>query len=167
MGGAERGKRSRFDHFLLDGDTAALSGEERRGWALFSGPKAGCAGCHELQEPAAWNAGIAALTDGRAHNLGVGFSHGLMSDPGRYEVTNDPRDWGAFVTPSLRSVALTPPYMHDGSLHTLSEVIDFYQRGGNRNPHLDMVMRPSIMERAGTRRPARLSESTLGHPAAE
>jgi len=67
---------------------------------------------------------------------------GVMADPGRYEVTKDPEDWGAFITPSLRMVRHTAPYMHDGSLHTLDAVLEFYNRGGNKNPNLDVVMRP-------------------------
>jgi len=134
--------RSRFDHFLVGGVTDSLTVAERRGWALFTSPRFGCAGCHEVVEPSAWNAGVAALTDNRPHNLGVGYDMGVMADPGRYEVTKDPEDWGAFITPSLRMVRHTAPYMHDGSLHTLDAVLEFYNRGGNKNPNLDVVMRP-------------------------
>lgn len=65
-----------------------------------------------------------------------------MADEGRYLVTGEPRHIGAFKTPSLRNVALTPPYMHDGSIATLEAVVDFYARGGTFNPWLDPTIRP-------------------------
>jgi cytochrome c peroxidase len=63
-------------------------------------------------------------------------------DLGRYEVTLDPADRWKYRTPTLRNVALTAPYMHDGSEATLRDVIEFYDRGGNANPYLDGGMRP-------------------------
>jgi cytochrome c peroxidase len=61
---------------------------------------------------------------------------------GRWIVTREPKDIGAFKTPGLRNVALTAPYMHDGSLKTLEEVMEFYNKGGEPNPNLDGGMRP-------------------------
>ena len=58
------------------------------------------------------------------------FEQSVPADLGRFEVTQDPADRWAFKTPSLRNVARTPPYMHDGSLPTLAAVVDFYERGG-------------------------------------
>ena len=64
------------------------------------------------------------------------------ADVGRYEVTQDPRDRWKYNTPSLRNIALTAPYMHNGSLNSLREVIDFYDRGGVPNENLDPLIRP-------------------------
>src|SRR5262249_11754594 len=85
---------------------------------------------------------IAIFSDQRFHNLGVGYVNGRMRDTGRFEVTRDPEDWGKFKTPSLRNVAMTPPYMHDGSISTLEDVVDFYNRGGIPNPNLSPGIRP-------------------------
>jgi cytochrome c peroxidase len=67
--------------------------------------------------------------------------NGAPTDLGRYEVTHTDRDRGAFKTPSLRNIAETAPYMHDGSLDTLVQVIDFHAAGGNVNPWLDSKIR--------------------------
>jgi cytochrome c peroxidase len=67
---------------------------------------------------------------------------GDLRDDGRFEVTRQPKDRWAYKTPSLRNVALTAPYMHDGSLATLSEVIEFYDRGGIDNPGKDPLVQP-------------------------
>ena len=129
---------SRFDRYYLESDSTALSPSEKRGWALFRSNKAGCAGCHiPFPDP---ETGIILFEDIRFHNLGVGYNDGRMEDVGRYGVTRRPGHWGSFRTPSLRNVALTSPYMHDGSLATLEEVVDFYAKGGIRNPNLDPVI---------------------------
>lgn len=116
---------SPYDRYL-QGDRNALTTEQRLGLRLFRG-KAGCAVCHLGPN----------LTDERFHNTGVGWP----GDEGRYAVTKSEPDRGAFKTPSLREVARTPPYMHDGSRKTLEEVIDFYNQGGNPNPALDPEIR--------------------------
>ena len=78
------------------------------------------------------------FTDGKFHNLGDGLgSDGELTDLGRYTQTHADADRGAFRTPSLRNVAKTAPYMHDGSKKTLKEVVDFYVGGGSSNPQLD------------------------------
>ena len=82
------------------------------------------------------------LTDERFHNTGVAFRDGQFLDPGRFAVTQQSADRGAFKTPTLREVARTAPYMHDGSLATLEDVVEYYDRGGNGNPGLDAVLRP-------------------------
>jgi cytochrome c peroxidase len=83
------------------------------------------------------------FSDGKFHNLGVGMnSEGELTDPGRYEHTRRESDRGAFRTPTLRNIAKTAPYMHDGSLKTLRAVVDFYTGGGNSNPWLDRDMKP-------------------------
>ena len=61
---------------------------------------------------------------------------------GRFAVTKDPRDWGAFKTPTLREIEHTAPYMHDGSLKTLEEVVEFYDKGGDPNKNLDENIKP-------------------------
>jgi cytochrome c peroxidase len=117
-----------IDRFIA-GDTKAISAAAQRGWELFNG-KARCNTCHG-------HVGAFPLfTDEQYHNLGVG------SDPGRFTVTKQPKDTGAFKTPQLRNVAKTAPYMHDGSEATLAAVIELYDRGGNPNPNLDGGMRP-------------------------
>ncbi len=88
------------------------------------------------------------LTDERFHNTGVAFRDGDLLDPGRFGVvTRQPADRGAFKTPTLREVARTAPYMHDGSLATLEEVVDYYDRGGNANPGLESMLRPIGLSR--------------------
>lgn len=95
-----------------------------RGRVLFLG-KAGCSRCHSGQ----------GLSDERYHNTGVGMQ-GARPDLGRHLVTGNDRDRGAFKTPTLRNVARTAPYMHDGSFATLGEVIAHYDRGGTPNEWL-------------------------------
>lgn len=120
---------SPYDHYV-SGDREALSAEARQGLELFRG-KAHCTACHVGPN----------LTDESFHNTGVAWRDGRLLDPGRFAVTGKEADRGAFKTPTLREVARTDPYMHDGSLSTLEEVIDYYNRGGNRNPHLDAELR--------------------------
>ncbi len=114
---------SRFDRWWFGGERDAVSDEERRGALLFMF-RAGCAQCHKIDEK------HALFADGKYHNVGVG-----SSDPGRQEVSGEEADRGKFRTPSLRNVALTQPYMHDGSLKTLEDVVDLYDRGGNATPN--------------------------------
>lgn len=119
---------SPFDRFIA-GDKAALSDSARRGLELFQG-KARCVLCHNGPN----------FTDNKFHNIGVPQTGPLKEDPGRYTVTKREADRGAFKTPSLRSVALTAPYMHTGSLKTLEEVMEFYNRGGDAVPGKDIFM---------------------------
>jgi cytochrome c peroxidase len=127
---------SPFDRYQYGGDKSALSPSQIRGLAVFQDPARGnCATCHSIGDHSAL------FTDGKFHNLGVGVNdEGVVIDKGRFEVTGNPSDMGAFRTPTLRDVALTPPYMHDGSEKTLKEVIDFYAGKGNSNPNLDPEM---------------------------
>ena len=120
---------SPFDRYFYGGDKTALSDSARRGLEIFRNPEKGnCAACHPL--------GLFANND--FHNIGVGVNdEGELTDLGRYTVTKKDRDRGAFKTPSLRNIALSAPYMHDGSLQTLQEVVDFYVGGGNSNDYLD------------------------------
>jgi cytochrome c peroxidase len=114
-----------FDRYAA-GDRDALEEEAVRGLRLFRG-RAGCSNCHHGTN----------FTDESFHNTGVAWRNGELLDVGRFAVSGVATDRGAFKTPTLRQVALTGPYMHDGSIDTLAEVVDFYSRGGNPNPWLD------------------------------
>lgn len=125
---------SAFDRFQYGGDKNALTPQQVRGLAIFINPaKGNCVACHTI------NPQYALFTDGKFHNLGEGVADDGVSfkDPGRYHQTRIETDQGAFKTPTLRNVAKTAPYMHDGSLKTLRQVVDFYAGGGNSNPYLD------------------------------
>ena len=110
------------------GDREALSPAARRGRRLFLG-KAGCAACHSGR----------LFTDGAFRATSTAAASG---DPGRAAVTGRPEDRGKFRTPGLREVGRTAPYMHDGSLPTLEDVVRFYERGGEPIPNLDPEIRP-------------------------
>jgi cytochrome c peroxidase len=119
---------SRFDRFA-NGDRTALSEEEQRGLAIFRG-KGNCTACHVGPN----------LTDERTHNTGVAWRPSTSSGQGVF--VDEGAGRGAFKTPTLREIARTAPYMHDGSLATLDDVVSFYDRGGIRNPYLDEEIRP-------------------------
>ena len=120
---------SAYDRYLA-GDKGALSESQVRGMGVFLG-RGRCITCH-----VGFN-----LTDESYHNLGVGMAR-AKPDLGRYEVTKRDDDRGAFKTPTLRNVALTAPYMHDGSVSTLEAVVELYDRGGEANPWLSKEMQP-------------------------
>lgn len=120
---------SAFDKFEA-GDKTALSASAQRGLSLFRG-KAECAKCH-----AGFN-----FTDEGYHDVGVGMDK-PKPDLGRYEVTKADANKGAFKTPILRNIAASAPYFHDGSAKTLEEVIEYYVRGGIKNPHLSTDVKP-------------------------
>ena len=115
------------------GDAAAVSDAVKKGDELFFG-KAECAQCH-----VGWN-----FTDAKFHNLGVGWNSESkrFADDGRARVTGKATDAGAFKTPTLRDVSRHAPYMHDGSIPTLREVVEHYNKGGNPNPWLSERMKP-------------------------
>jgi len=129
---------SPFDRFYYGGDQKALSPAAKRGLMVFLDPQKGnCAVCHTIGEK------HALFSDDRFHNIGIGAdTRGNLADLGRFEVTKNEADKGAFRTPSLRNIALTAPYMHDGSLKTLKEIVDYYIGGGNTNPYLSKDMKP-------------------------
>jgi cytochrome c peroxidase len=120
---------SSFDRYQA-GDKDALSAAAVRGFALFNG-KANCKACHT-----GFN-----FTDEAYQNIGVGMDK-PTPDAGRYDVTKKDEDRGKFKTPTLRNIAETAPYMHDGSERTLAEVVDFYDRGGIGNPNLSKEIKP-------------------------
>ncbi|MEN9282004.1 MAG: hypothetical protein RL594_939 [Bacteroidota bacterium] len=123
---------SRYDRYLL-GEPGALSDQERRGMSLFFSAKTMCGACHGGQD----------LTNDQFQNIGL-FNH--YFDRGRYSVTKDPKDEGLFKTPSLRNVALTPPYMASGDsdkgpLTTLEQVVAHYNDGGTPFANKDRRVR--------------------------
>jgi cytochrome c peroxidase len=118
---------TRVDQFRI-GKIAALTAPEKHGLWLFES-RAGCWKCHSG----------ANFTDEKFHNTGVTWDK-TPADLGRYVVTKHDADRGAFKTPTLRGVAHTAPYMHDGSLASLKEVVEFYNKGGNKNPNLDPLV---------------------------
>jgi cytochrome c peroxidase len=124
---------SAFDLYEFGGNKKALTPAAIRGLEIFRDKNKGnCVACHIIDEK------YALFTDGKFHNIGVGVDgEGELTDLGRYNQTKIEADKGAFKTPSLRNVAETAPYMHDGSLKTLKDVVDFYAGGGNSNPYLD------------------------------
>lgn len=127
-----------YDRFKA-GDTTALSEAAQRGMKVFFN-KAQCSACHAGPN----------FTDAAFHNIGVGMD-GEKPDEGRYTVTKMLGDKGSFKTPTLREVARTAPYMHDGRLATLEEVVDYYDKGGVPNPQLDeeiFPLRLSAQEKA-------------------
>ncbi len=124
---------SPWDRWEQHGEAVAVSDAARRGAVLFRG-EARCNRCH-------LGSNLSDAPFGRFHNLGVGMNES-EPDLGRYDVTGDEADRGAFRTPTLRQIAQTAPYMHDGSLGTLEDVIEFYDGGGKANPWLDPEMRP-------------------------
>ena len=152
-----------FDRFV-QGDANAISADARAGWALFNG-RARCASCHQMSSSNPIG------TDNRFHNIGVSARHqdfeqlatkGMqalaqgksresidrlaietdLSELGRFVVTQDRADIGAFKTSQVRNVGVTAPHMHDGSQPTLWDVVDHYNKGGEANPYLDGGIEP-------------------------
>jgi cytochrome c peroxidase len=154
---------SRFDKAFFGGQRSALSEEEWRGYQIFVS-KGGCSACHSIGKDAAlftdqsWhNTGVAFRTRNASPNVPVEIARGVVKsvdvsalglaplpphDIGRFEITSDPADRWAYTTPLLRGVKETAPYMHDGRLATLEQVVEFYDRGGGTNPGLDEKIRP-------------------------
>ena len=131
---------SPLDDYLF-GRSSALGHSAQRGMRLFNG-RAGCSACHSgplFTDEAFHNTGIAWQRRSRSAD---GIERDLPTDPGRASVTGLERDRGAFKTPTLRNVTETAPYMHDGSVATLADVVEFYNRGGQANPSLDHRIRP-------------------------
>ena len=146
---------SPFDRFMA-GDTRAMTEGQKRGWQLFRG-KANCIACHAFTGDSPF------FTDNKFHNTGIKagdlnleelwsrfgskplneLAHTeKFTELGRFLITKQKQDTGAFKTPTLRDVELTPPYMHNASEKTLLDVMRFYNEGGKRNPYLDEKIRP-------------------------
>ena len=124
---------SPWDRWRRHHDESAVSEQVKLGHDLFFG-KAGCNQCHLGSN----------FSDSSFHNLGIGWDSAIRAfrDEGRFEVTKARTDLGAFKTPTLREVTKHAPYMHDGSLGTLRDVLDWYNRGGEKNPYLDPRIHP-------------------------
>lgn len=175
---------SRFDRWRYGNDRLALSKNEQAGFAVFAG-KGRCIACHAVGER------HALFSDGQFHNTGIGAVHGgagrrhrvqlapgvivdvddaaltsvsepIARDEGRFEVTGRASDRGAYRTPSLRNVALTAPYMHDGSLASIEAVIDYYQRGGTDNAAKDRRIAPLQLDQQERRNLAAFLRSLTG-----
>jgi len=106
------------------GDESKMSPDVQRGWHIFQAIK--CNNCHD---------GVL-FTDFQYHNVGIGMDQ-KEPDVGRFKVTNNPKDTGAFKTPTLRDIAKSAPYFHDGSAATLEDAVDVMLGGGKDNPYLD------------------------------
>lgn len=119
---------SAFDRFSA-GDDNALSPEALRGLELFFDERGDCFHCHVGPD----------FTDDVPRNTGLYL---VYTDPGLARATNQTNDVGKFKTPTLRNVALTAPYMHDGSFATLRQVVEHYNSGGKKHPNADALMRP-------------------------
>lgn len=142
--------RSPFDRYVFDDEHTALSASAKRGMALFYSTRVGCAQCHS-----GINFSGAIIYEGHTRVRALFANTGLYdldargaypsSDRGLMEVTHRPVDMGRFKVPTLRNVALTAPYMHDGSLPTLESVLDHYTRGGHKNPLQDSRVRPFLL----------------------
>ncbi len=167
---------SPFDRYYYGGDTKAMTEAQLRGFALYTG-KGRCVSCHRIEQTQAL------FTDNRFHNIGVGFksiqgkedetaaafikekragakvdvtvlTQANMSELGRFAVTENLTQVGAFKTATLRNIDVTAPYMHDGSLKTLEDVVNFYNNGGrlkDTDPLSDFL--------SGGIRPLQLSEA--------
>jgi cytochrome c peroxidase len=128
-----------FERTIMSGDSPydrwkagranAMSPAAIRGFHVFQ--KAQCDACHEGHN----------FTSNMYSNIGIGIDK-PNPDVGRYEITKNESDWGAFKTPTLREIEHTGPYMHDGSLKTLEEVVDYYDKGGTPNKNLDSHIKP-------------------------
>lgn len=156
---------SRFDRWFYGKEKTALNSEERKGFQVFTG-KGRCSTCHLVGDK------HALFTDHKFHNTGIGWERTMfperstyrvqlapgtfvqvkgsalksfeppIADVGRYEVTIDPKDRWSYKTPMLRNIALTRPYMHDGSLSTLEDVVEFYDKGGIDNENKSPLLVP-------------------------
>jgi len=148
---------SKFDQYYFAQDRTQLSKSAARGLLVFK-RKGNCANCHEIS----WDNAL--FTDNRFYNIGVGskilqpienklvaalkksknysLSTQEKSELGRFNVTRIIKDIGKFKTPTLRNIALTAPYMHDGSINTLEGVVEYYDKGGDKNLFLDPAIFP-------------------------
>ena len=157
---------SPFDRWRYGGEKGALSQQEQLGYALFTG-KDGCSVCHLVGEQSALFTDGQFHDTGLAYSNTMGLhtkdfdvrlaegnftrrsqedvqkvSNPTPNDLGRFEITQNPKDRWSFKTPSLRNVALTGPYMHDGSLKTLVDVVNYYNGGGFYSPNKSDLVKP-------------------------
>lgn len=121
--------RSRFDRYFFESQTHVLNPEEKLGYKLFHSERTQCSSCHS-----GFN-----FTNYAFENNGL---YSDYPDPGRYRLTGDSVDLARFKVPSLRNIEITAPYMHDGSISTLEEVIGHYNSGGSSHPNKSLLIRP-------------------------
>ncbi len=133
---------SPYDRFI-SGARRALTDEQQLGMQIFRG-RGNCTACHVGPT----------FSDERFHNTGVAWQNSRLQDEGRAN--------GTFKTPTLREVVRTAPYMHDGSLATLANVVEFYSDGGRKNPYLDPDIRPLRLTGEEKRSLIRFLESLSG-----
>jgi cytochrome c peroxidase len=151
---------SPFDQYFFKAERAVLSANQARGLRIFR-RQGNCANCHEVS----WNSAL--FTDNRFYNIGIGFdalreilpvfleranedtnkaisllNASQQSAIGRFLVSRQTKDIGAYKTPTLRNIELTAPYMHDGSIKTLEEVVEYYDKGGKKNQFLNPAIFP-------------------------
>lgn len=120
---------SPYDRCFYQNKNEALTAAQKRGMTLFFSEKTGCADCH----------GGFNFTDYSFKNNGL---YAEYADAGKFRLTGAESDIGVFKVPTLRNIALTAPYMHDGSLLTLDEVIEHYNSGGKAHPNRSEIIRP-------------------------
>jgi len=162
----------------LKGDTAALSADAREGLALFRG-KAGCIRCHSgplLSDQKFHALGVAENPDIFANpvrhitfrrffrTIGAPNAENYREDPGLYGVTKEKADWGKFRTPSLREVSRTAPYMHNGTLGSLENVVAFYDGGGGPHPNKSPLLSPLRLTATEKRALVEFLKSLSGDP---
>ncbi|HEY2677138.1 MAG TPA: MbnH family di-heme enzyme [Steroidobacteraceae bacterium] len=148
--------RAPFDRYVFDDDRDALSESAKRGMALFYSVRVGCAQCHF-----GINFSGPLIYEGHTKAHAIYANTGLYdldgrgaypaTDQGLMETTHRAADMGKFRVPTLRNLALTAPYMHDGSVSTLDGVLDHYATGGHRSPRQDPKVRPFILTNAERR----------------
>jgi cytochrome c peroxidase len=120
---------SPFDQFFYQNKPDAMSQEAKRGWEVFSSEKANCTSCHPAP----------LFSDFSIQNIGL---ENYENDLGLYRKTVDSADIGKFKVPSLRNIALTAPYMHDGGIPSLDQVIEHFNQGGHNHPNQSEKVRP-------------------------
>ena len=130
--------RSKFDQYLYGHKNRVLSKSEKAGWKLYS-EKLYCTKCHPAPH----------FTTFTAENNGLYTDYG--ADQGRFRIHHDSSDIGKFKIPSLRNISLTYPYMHDGSIGTLEEVLSHYSGGGAGHFNQSDIIKPFIMSEAEKR----------------
>ena len=163
---------SPFDRWFYGEQAQVISEQAKQGYQLFTG-KAGCVSCHSIGKNSALFTNQSLHNTGIGYNQSMGIrpqsqrmniapgifidvkssiidqvGAPLVADLGLYEITENPVDRWKYRTPSLRNVALSAPYMHNGSLSSLEQVVDFYDAGGIKNPLLDPLVRPLNLSKA-------------------
>ena len=146
-----------YDRFVA-GETDALSLEQQQGLQVFRG-RGRCVFCHReplFSDEMFWNTGVAWRPDPETPQTGS------YRDDGRFAMTGQERDRGSFKTPTLREIARTAPYMHDGSLATLDDVVEFYDQGGRPNRNQFPLIRPLRLSAEEKKALVRFLESLSG-----